>query len=96
MCPVLRRRESVAGAQHPQPVEAGGSRGGVGVVIGSLLWIGGIVGETPRPSCPSRGAFRQGAGVAGHQGVPFGSRGRPMVNTAPSPGPGEVAVSVPP
>src|SRR5699024_2661269 len=94
--------EGVAGAQHPQPVETSGSKGGVGVVIGTLLRVRGIRWCLTRHHIPPQGIGGRVVGIllvqrpAGRPDVVLGHRGRQSGESAPSPGPGEVAVRVPP
>src|SRR5699024_649491 len=92
----------LAGAQHPQPVETSGSKGGVGVVIGTLLRVRGIGWCLTGHHIPPQGIGGGVGGIfivkrtGGGHDVLLGDRGSRMVKADPSPGAGEVAVRVPP
>ena len=94
-----------AGPQQLQPWEAIGKRRGGEVIMGKLLRVGGMrrccsPAYTPRGymlkgwrARPSRGA---GRGHRAASSLSGGDSVRRRANTAPRPGPEEVAVRVPP
>src|SRR5699024_155183 len=94
--------EGVAGAQHPQPVETSGSKGGVGVVIGTLLRVSGIRWCLTRHHISPQGIGGRAVGIfivkrtVGRHDVLLGDRGGRMVKADPSPGRGEWGVGVAP
>src|SRR5699024_4883596 len=82
--------------------ETSGSKGGVGVVIGTLLRVSGIRWCLTRHHIPPQGIGGRGVGIfivkrtVGRHDVLLGDRGRRRVKADPSPGRGEVAFGVPP